>query len=49
MNKKGRGFGCFFILISALVGIAVAFSKFNNERTKNGLKQTLIKFKDNLN
>lgn len=43
MNKKTKGFGCFVVVISFFVAIAVTISKFNNSRSKGELKEKLVK------
>ncbi len=43
MNKKTKGFGCFLLVISFFVAIAVGFSKLNNDRLNGELKKKIVK------
>lgn len=43
MKKNTKSFGCFVVVISFFVAIAVAISKLNNDRVKGDLKKKIIK------
>ena len=46
--KNKKGFGCFVVVISGIVAVVVAISKFNNDRSKEGLSTSLKNLKKRL-